>query len=467
MGNDTKTHRLLKGIVTYAIGDFGSKILSFLIVPLYTYYIAPDKMGTYDLLINTIGLLSPVITLQISDAAYRWLVDPREENTPYIRATFQLLLHNALIATLVILAVNRFIPIPYCVYFILTLLSTRALNTIKKLVRGLGNQKLFALSGILYTVSYLSLNVIQIVWMGRGVDALFSSAIIANCLAIILIFLVEHRLWVNIYCRPERERLLKMLRYSTPLVPNLLNWWVINSSDRYIVRCFLGLVSNGILSVAGKFPTALDMVISLFSTSWQDVSIADTDGSTESRNTYYSEIFRTLYRMTLSMLWFFIPMTKAYILLTMEKSYAGAADIVAFYYLGSVFRGFSSFYGVGYLRNGNTKMAFRTSIVAALVNVAVHLSTIRFLGLHAASISTFVAFFVMWLIRQNQNSEELGITIKKGEFMLLLIADVLLSLVMIAVPLRISLVMFAAGGIGFLLYNQKSLKAVCTKLLKR
>jgi O-antigen/teichoic acid export membrane protein len=368
---------------------------------------------------------------------------------------------------MIILVINHFVTIPYCVYFVLALVSTRCLNTVKKLVRGLGNQKLFALSGIIYTVIYLALNVIQIVWMGRGVAALFSSTIIANLISIFVLFLVESQLRVNFFEKPDRNRLIKMLQYSIPLVPNLLNWWVINSSDRYIVRGFLGLASNGILSVAGKFPTALDMVISLFSTSWQDVSIADTDAGSADRNAFYSGVFRTLYRTTMSMLWFLIPMTKAYVLLTMEASYAGSADIVAFYYLGSVFRGFSSFYGVGYLRSGNTRMAFRTSVVAAVVNVIIHLSLIRFLGLQAAPLSTFIAFFVMWLIRQRQNSEELGITIRRGEFALLLIVDVLLSVIIIKIRLQVCLAMTVIGGIGFLIFNRKMIKMVPVKLLGR
>ena len=66
------------GTITYAIGNFGTKILSFFIVPLYTYYIAPSEMGDYDLLMTTVSLLSPLLTMKISDATYRWIInDPK------------------------------------------------------------------------------------------------------------------------------------------------------------------------------------------------------------------------------------------------------------------------------------------------------------------------------------------------------------------------------------------------------
>ncbi|GAE89927.1 hypothetical protein [Acetivibrio straminisolvens] len=46
---------LIIGTIIYAIGNFGTKFLSFLIVPLYTYYIEPSDLGDYDLLISTVS----------------------------------------------------------------------------------------------------------------------------------------------------------------------------------------------------------------------------------------------------------------------------------------------------------------------------------------------------------------------------------------------------------------------------
>ena len=67
MTEDEKRNKnLLEGICIYGIGMFGTKILVFLIVPLYTYYISTEDMGVYDLLISTVNLLTPIVTLQIS-----------------------------------------------------------------------------------------------------------------------------------------------------------------------------------------------------------------------------------------------------------------------------------------------------------------------------------------------------------------------------------------------------------------
>ena len=88
----TKNKALLMGTITYAIGTFGTKILSFLIVPLYTYFIIPEDLGDYDLLITTVSLLSPILTLKISEATYRWIINNKDNEIQYISATYKLLL---------------------------------------------------------------------------------------------------------------------------------------------------------------------------------------------------------------------------------------------------------------------------------------------------------------------------------------------------------------------------------------
>ena len=85
--------KLLTGTIIYAIGNFGTKILSFLIVPMYTYYIASSDMGMYDLVNTTLNMLFPLLTLQIADAAYRWLI--RGGGNEYKRCAFHVIIINS------------------------------------------------------------------------------------------------------------------------------------------------------------------------------------------------------------------------------------------------------------------------------------------------------------------------------------------------------------------------------------
>ena len=168
----SKNRSLMVGTITYAIGNFGTKILSFLIVPLYTYYIAPSEMGDYDILMTTVSLLSPLLTMKISDATYRWIInDPKNRNAS-ISATYHLLLRNCILFSVMLALLNLIVPIWNCPYFIAILVSDRILECLQKLLRGVKNQKLFAISGVFYTALMVTLNFIQVCIFGQGVIAL-------------------------------------------------------------------------------------------------------------------------------------------------------------------------------------------------------------------------------------------------------------------------------------------------------
>ena len=466
MDSKKKSKSLIHGVGIYAIGTFGTKILSFFIVPLYTYYIATSDMGVYDILISTISLLTPLVTLQISDAAYRWVIrDDIKDKEKYIRTTIQVLLINCTAAVVLIYIVNGFIyTIPYCTYFGIILLLSRTMQTLQKLLRALKNQMLFAISGLCYTIVFLTLNVIQLCVLHMGVECLFQSMIIAYLVAVLVIVFFEPRLRFNIFRKVDIKLTKQMYHYSIPLVPNYLNWWVINSSDRYIVLFALGSSYNGLLAVAHKFPSVLQSVLGLFTNSWQDVSVADTDKNV---GEYYTTVFRKYYRLALSSLFFIIPITKTVIILIMSKSYKESCDYVAFYYMGTVFQSFASFYGVGYLRSKQTKKAFSTSIYGAIVNATVNIGLIKFIGLQAASISTFIGFLVMWLIREKQNRKELMINVIWGEFVSLTLCVVAICVISINTSIIINLILSCFGIVAFFIFNRKDVFKLVDRVSKR
>lgn len=452
-----KSKALLKGTGIYAIGEFGTKILSFLIVPLYTYYIATEDMGFYDILMSTIQLLAPLITMQISDAAYRWIIRNEGSTELYIRTTLQILLTNCTIAFILTLITNAMFPFRFFSYFAVLLVLTRIFSTTQKLLRALKKQMMFAVSGIIYSVIFLSLNVIQICILKMGIKSLFISAIVADIAAIVILYIIEPQLHVNIFKKPDFKVIKEFYKYSAPLVPNYLNWWVINSSDRYIVATFINLSANGVLAIAHKFPTVLQTILSMFTTSWQDQSVAEKE---DNIGEYYSKVFTKYYEFALSGVLVLIPITKIIVYFIMSQDYKVACDYISFYYLGTVFQSFASFYGVGYLRSKKTSKAFFTSIIGAIVNATVNLTLIMVIGLQAASISTFVGFFVMWLIREKQNRNDLGIKFNVAEFTVLTLLSVVVSIVSIFISPIHNILLLVITLFIFIIFNKKNISLI-------
>ena len=445
---------LIVGTITYAIGTFGTKILSFLIVPLYTYFIAPEDLGDYDLLVTTVSLLSPLLTMKISEATYRWIINNNNNERPYIIATYKLLFRNCIIVGALIAVINHFFPIWNCYYFIAILICDRILECLQKLLRGLKNQKLFAVSGVFHTALFVSLNLYKIVYLKQGVNALLQSNIISVTLTILLIFIFEPRLRYFNFKGDYRDKQKEMLRYSTPLVPSALGWWVMNASDRYVIRLMIGRAANGIYSVAYKFPSILSTVFNMFNNSWTDMALAELEKG-EKTEEYTKRIFCSLYKLSFGMAFILIPASKLVMKVILSESYKEAAVYVGFLYLGTVFQSFSTFSGTGYLHSKRTAGAAKTSVIGAAINIIIDILLIRYLGLFAASISTFVGFFVMWIIRVRDLKDVFPIHVDTREFCIYMCVAITVAIAIIWTNNYLDLALTIIGAIFFIKSNKK------------
>src|SRR5690606_7012343 len=135
----------------YAIGTFGSKLLTFLLVPVYSFYLNKESFGTYDLVITTINLLVPFVTLQISDSVLRWLItskDQQERNNA--------IYGGIVVSTIGIIVISAICLLTYLIHslkghFWITVLSILSIvyPFLQQVTRGLGFSKLFAFNGVI------------------------------------------------------------------------------------------------------------------------------------------------------------------------------------------------------------------------------------------------------------------------------------------------------------------------------
>lgn len=460
---ENRNQQLIKGTIIYAIGNFGSKFLSFLIAPLYTYYINPTQMGQYDLLNTTIGLLTPFLTLQIGEATYKWIITNRIKSQEYMSVAYQLILATSFLATVIIVIVNQFVPIPFCGYFIVLLVIGRFADQMQRVLRALGRQKLFAGLGIINTLVFLVVNVVQICILNRGVEAILTSSIVANAVVILIVAITEPRVLPGGFLFKKNFQLLsQMIKFSVPLVPNVMNWWVISSSDRYIVNFFLGTAANGILSMSHKFPTLLQLINSMFYNSLQDLALGDKH--TLKEDTYYSNVFEMYYLFLFGLLLPLIPATRIVIEGLMSEAYHSAALYTSWMYIGVAFQGLSSFLGIGYLKNNNTKGASKTSIHAAIVNALSHIALVKLVGLHAAGISTLLGFAMMTFIRIKETKETLNIQVNNSKFFLIIGTVIVFSVVTLIDNFLLECAMVAIGVIVFIVTNRSLILNILKKV---
>jgi len=391
--------KLAFNTVIFALGNIGSKSIIFLLLPVFTRYMLPSDYGKLDIINTTISLLTPILSLQLVEAVFRFAVDFRDEtharnvlSNVVVFSFLSFLFALALYPLLSIIGIFR----EYKYYFYGMYLVGLLNGAIKQFVRGLGLVKLYAVSDILFSVVFALSNTVLLVGLKLGVKAYLLSTVFAQTLCIIFLFYAAS-LWRYLELRIDFELIKTMLSYSIPLIPNGIMWWIVTASDRYFLSYFLGYDATGIYSVAARFPALLTVVIGIFFQAWQ-LSAMEEFGKEG-----YSQFFKNTFR-TFSSLMFLLASALLLIIKPFMQFYVGESFRESWKYtpmliLASVYHSFASFYGVNYTASKKTFGAFNTSVLAAGMNVAVLLLLIKTIGIQAASLSSFVAYLTMWTAR--------------------------------------------------------------------
>lgn len=75
MSNQKKNKYLIKNTIVFALGNLGSRMISFLLIPLYTSILSTSGYGILDIINVFISIGIPILTLNISEAIMRFLLD--------------------------------------------------------------------------------------------------------------------------------------------------------------------------------------------------------------------------------------------------------------------------------------------------------------------------------------------------------------------------------------------------------
>ncbi len=460
----TGSDKLLKNTMVYAAGNLGSRVLSFLLVPLFSFYLSKEDLGAYDLITTSIILLVPFVSIQVSDAVYRWLLDATGDSgrTTAISNGLTVLFVMFIPFSLLFLLANVLFTIPYA-YYSLALLLLSALSVMcQQILRGLGKNKLYSLSGILYTFLLVLLNVVFLWYTHLMVKGLLIASIIANIIMILTILLLGkfHR-----HLHPSavsREAIKSMIAYSGPLIPNTISWWLINEVNRFIILYALGLEFNGVFAMANRFPSLILMVNSIFMLAWQDHALGTT--ATDKGKQDATRIFNTFMVLELSLAIVLISVTRFMIQFLVDEKFYSSWQYIPLLYLAVVFSSFASFLGVGYLNAKKTKGIFYTTIIGSVVNIIVTVGSIRYIGLYAPTLGMTAGFLAMWLVRIRQTRAFYRIDFHLPTFLALLSLSILFSIFIRTDNIAISLLLIVAALAIFIYCNRLLLQSLFAKL---
>lgn len=456
----SKEKSLIKNTIIYAIGNFGSKLLVFLLLPIYTSYLTTSEFGYFDLIVNTVSLLVPLITFQMMDGIYRFILVEEEDLKikKYISSGIYTVFRNIIIFTIIYIIAISIFKLQNFISIYLYIVTTILYNLWSQITRGLKKNIDYALAGVIVTVLTLIFNIIFIVKFNFKVNGLVLSYIIANIVAILYLeYKVSIRKYIS-FKNKENKIISKLNRFSVPLIPNTMSWWMMNVSSRYMITFFLNNGVNGLYSMANKFSSIIVIINSFFSLAWQESAILEYNQ--KDRDDYYTRMFNVYMKLQLTGMLILLPLTRLAFSTFVKGEFIEGYKLVPILYMASIFSAFSVFYGTGYLSANDTKGSFYTTIFGAGINIGLNIFTIPLFGIYGAGISTLIAYLAVWIIRIVQTKKYFEIKIDKKNILVLLGLNIIFSAIYYipSYPVQILALIFSVGV--FLFVNKEMVNKI-------
>lgn len=409
-----KKKQLAKNTIIIFFGRVCTQLISFFLLPLYTSYLATKEYGTVDLIQTYVTLLVPIITLELEMSIFRFLIDSRKsvkETNKLISNNFFILGISLSIFSILYIIVSSFVTIPYRWLILVDIIVCVLSGNFLQVARGFGKTLDYAISCILTGLTTVISNIILICFVHMQAEGMIISMALANFICSLYLF-IRLKLYSKINFKiVDFKQIKEMYKYSLPLIPNSISWWIINVSDRSIISIVLGASANGLYAISNKFPTIISSLTGVFNLSWSESAALHINSS--DRDEFFSDITNTILRLFMALGVGMLACMPFVFPILIDIKYNDAYNYIPFLVLGTVFNVAICLYSQVYLAKKLSKQVASTAIVGAIINILINVIFIKQIGLYAAAISTMISYFVMMVYRHFDLKKYVNIKIEK------------------------------------------------------
>lgn len=461
---NNKYKSLIKDTLIFAVGSIGVRLILFFLVPLYTNFLSKEEFGIADLIFTVSQFIIPFVSLVIFDAVMRFGLSKDEKKEDVLLCGLLVCGVGSLVTVLLTPLLGFYETIaPWKWHLSLYVVIALLLYVEQNYVKAKGQNKLYVAMSITQTLTMALTNILFIVIIPMGIDGYVIANIVGISVSALGFFLFG-RLWRDLKVARFSPKLLKrMLLFSAPLILNNISWWVIYSANKIVVEAVLGAAVLGLYTAASKIPALINVVISIFQQSWGISSVKEVESSNDSD--FYSNIFNVFSFIAFAMSIGLILIIKPFMTLYVGAEFVESWRYVPILLASATFSAISSYFVSMYAALKKSVNNMVTTLIGALLNLGICLLLVKEIGIWAAVIGTFAAYFVMAIARMVDVKRYLKIKVDLPRLILntvILIAEA----VLVSFEIRIYLVSSVALVL-FLLVNFKFMKLLLQKFFKK
>jgi len=394
-----KLKYLSKNIALFSISNFVSKILVFLLVPLYTNVLTTYEYGIADIIQVTLLLLVPIITMNMGEAALRFGIENGDKRGNIFKISSKYLMRGSALVCAICLAASFFVKQEYRSYllFFIFLFATNSLFEFLILFfQGCEMVNIVVIGSVFSTTVTIGCNILFLLVIKIGLYGYLLSQILAFLMASLLMIYLWKRSGFMTGLEYNDSLEAEMLMYSKPMMAYSVSSWANNAIDRYLVAGLCGAAVNGIYGVAYKIPAILMVFQRIFAQAWQMSATKTYDD--EKSDDFFTGVFKAYNTFMIIGCGFLILFVRFVAEILFKKEFFEAWRFVPPLLISVLFGALTGFFSSICLAHKDSKSMGIASAVGAITNIILNICMIPLFGAMGAAVATGISYFIMALL---------------------------------------------------------------------
>ncbi len=398
-GKTSKTSYLLHNMALFTVSNFVSKILVFLLVPLYTNVLTESEYGIADVMQSTLLLLVPLLSMNAGEAALRFGLEETGRRGSILKSGLRAVFYS-MVPVLLVCAAAILLPVDhqlkvYLSLFAILFVCNALYEFMLLFCQGLEKVQVMITGSVSCTILVIVSNLFFLLVLKIGLYGYLYSQMISFAGASVILFVLSGSAKLlketeDLSLREEMRRYGRsMLLYSTAS-------WINNAVDRYYILFMLGPYQNGLYGAAYKIPAILTVFQRIFAQSFQMSATKSYKESDSVR--FFSELY-SLYNAVMVLgcaaLLFFLRPIAAFMF---RKGFFAARTLVPPLLMSVIFGALNGYLGSICLAYKDGKSMGEATGTGAAVNLILNWAGIRLFGTIGAAFATLISYFLMFVI---------------------------------------------------------------------
>lgn len=405
----------------YGIGILASRMVSFIMLPIYTRHLSPSDYGILELLVMTVDIVALVVGVGISNGLFKFYYerDSDDARKQLVSTAFTLLLITYMLTTLLCIANTKFFA---GIFFegkyqvavklaFWTMMFQVCITIPLAYIRALQKPLLFITVSLVRLLLSLSLNIYFIVVKGMGVmGAVYADFISTGLVGLFLAVFTFYKVGFSFNILNVKQ----LTKFGAPFILTNIGAFVLTFSDRYFLRAFGELKDVGIYALGYKIGFLLSFLVARsFNNIWEAQRFEIIK-----QEDYEAKFNVVLKNYTFFLLVAFLGLSlfsRDFFRVMSAPEFIDAYVIVPIVTLAYVIQALTTFFNFGIFHSGKSLLLTTATIYAVIAVLCFSLLLIPVWGGIGAAISTLGAFLVRLLFVYQASQKHFRIHYKLGK----------------------------------------------------